>query len=233
MGLLITDHNVRETLEITDRAYIMHEGRILVDGDSEEIADDPVARKFYLGERFPAVTLLGRYILRELAGPLFFGILAFTGLFFSVDLVQMVRMAAEYGAPWRCRCQLIALRLPQIVVYTFPMAVLLAALLTLSRLSANSEIVAMQAGTVSFYRIVAPVIAVGPAGQPASAWRWKSGSCPRPTTSTAASSPRTSRAVNCPPVTRNVILKEYQGGLLRGFLIRLPLRRRRPASCTT
>lgn len=52
LGLLITDHNVRETLEITDRAYIMHEGRILVDGDSRKIADDPVARKFYLGERF-------------------------------------------------------------------------------------------------------------------------------------------------------------------------------------
>ena len=52
LGLLITDHNVRETLEITDRAYIMHEGRILVDGDSKEIAENPVARKFYLGERF-------------------------------------------------------------------------------------------------------------------------------------------------------------------------------------
>lgn len=52
LGLLITDHNVRETLEITDRAYIMHDGRILVEGDSRQIAEDPVARKFYLGERF-------------------------------------------------------------------------------------------------------------------------------------------------------------------------------------
>jgi len=52
LGLLITDHNVRETLAITDRAYIMHEGRILVEGDSKDIANDPVARKFYLGERF-------------------------------------------------------------------------------------------------------------------------------------------------------------------------------------
>src|SRR5690606_42160750 len=70
-------------------------------------------------------------------------------------------MAAEYGAPGAVIVKLILLRLPEIVVYTFPMAVLLAALLTLSRLSANSEIVAMQAGAVSFYRIVAPVIAVG------------------------------------------------------------------------
>lgn len=52
LGVLVTDHNVRETLAITDRAYIMHEGRILVDGDSDFIASDPVARKFYLGERF-------------------------------------------------------------------------------------------------------------------------------------------------------------------------------------
>lgn len=52
LGVLVTDHNVRETLAITDRAYIMHEGRILVSGDSDTIASDPVARKFYLGERF-------------------------------------------------------------------------------------------------------------------------------------------------------------------------------------
>lgn len=52
LGILITDHSVRETLSITDRAYIMHQGKILVAGDSRAIADDPVARKFYLGERF-------------------------------------------------------------------------------------------------------------------------------------------------------------------------------------
>ncbi|HHV93737.1 MAG TPA: LPS export ABC transporter ATP-binding protein [Firmicutes bacterium] len=52
LGILITDHNVRETLSITDRAYIMHEGKILVSGSSEEIANDETARKFYLGERF-------------------------------------------------------------------------------------------------------------------------------------------------------------------------------------
>ncbi|MCL4517124.1 MAG: LPS export ABC transporter ATP-binding protein [Firmicutes bacterium] len=52
LGVLITDHSVRETLTITDRAYIMHQGKILVSGESRLIADDPVARKFYLGERF-------------------------------------------------------------------------------------------------------------------------------------------------------------------------------------
>jgi lipopolysaccharide export system ATP-binding protein len=52
LGLLITDHNVRETLSITDRSYIMSEGRILVSGNSEDLANDPVAREAYLGERF-------------------------------------------------------------------------------------------------------------------------------------------------------------------------------------
>lgn len=52
IGVLITDHNVRETLRITDRAYIMHEGRILLQGTAEELANDARAREIYLGERF-------------------------------------------------------------------------------------------------------------------------------------------------------------------------------------
>ncbi len=52
LGLLITDHNVRETLAITDRAYIMAEGRILISGTAAHLASDPEARRIYLGERF-------------------------------------------------------------------------------------------------------------------------------------------------------------------------------------
>jgi lipopolysaccharide export system ATP-binding protein len=52
LGVLITDHNVRETLRITDRAYIMYEGRILLQGSAEQLANDPKARQIYLGERF-------------------------------------------------------------------------------------------------------------------------------------------------------------------------------------
>ena len=52
LGVLITDHSVRETLSITDRAYIMHEGKILLSGSSEEIAENEQARKFYLGDKF-------------------------------------------------------------------------------------------------------------------------------------------------------------------------------------
>ena len=52
LGILITDHNVRETLAITDRAYIMCDGDILKEGTSEFLANDPEARKIYLGEKF-------------------------------------------------------------------------------------------------------------------------------------------------------------------------------------
>ncbi|NQT32867.1 MAG: LPS export ABC transporter ATP-binding protein [Candidatus Omnitrophica bacterium] len=52
LGILLTDHNVRETLTITDRAYIMYEGRILIAGEKETLINDPKARKIYLGERF-------------------------------------------------------------------------------------------------------------------------------------------------------------------------------------
>ncbi|MBI5837251.1 MAG: LPS export ABC transporter ATP-binding protein [Candidatus Eisenbacteria bacterium] len=52
IGILITDHNVREMLSTTDRAYLLFEGKIRVQGTSRELADDPWARKVYLGERF-------------------------------------------------------------------------------------------------------------------------------------------------------------------------------------
>lgn len=52
IGVLITDHNVRETLAICDRSYIIREGKILVHGDATTIASSPLARKHYLGERF-------------------------------------------------------------------------------------------------------------------------------------------------------------------------------------
>jgi lipopolysaccharide export system ATP-binding protein len=52
LGILITDHNVRETLSITDRAYIISDGEILKSGTAEFLASDPEARKIYLGEKF-------------------------------------------------------------------------------------------------------------------------------------------------------------------------------------
>jgi lipopolysaccharide export system ATP-binding protein len=52
IGVLITDHNVDETLSITDRAYLLFEGKILKSGSPEELAADPVVRRVYLGKNF-------------------------------------------------------------------------------------------------------------------------------------------------------------------------------------
>jgi lipopolysaccharide export system ATP-binding protein len=52
LGVLLTDHNPRATLKITDRAYLIDAGKILVAGSSREVADSPIARKQYLGEDF-------------------------------------------------------------------------------------------------------------------------------------------------------------------------------------
>lgn len=52
MGILITDHNVRETLAITDRAYIMRDGQILANGSAEELYNNPLVRQYYLGDDF-------------------------------------------------------------------------------------------------------------------------------------------------------------------------------------
>ncbi len=52
IGILITDHNVRETLDVVDRAYIIAEGKVLTEGDSEHVINHPDVRRVYLGERF-------------------------------------------------------------------------------------------------------------------------------------------------------------------------------------
>ncbi len=52
LGIIITDHNVRETLDITDRAYLIYQGKLAISGQSEDIVNSPIARKFYLGENF-------------------------------------------------------------------------------------------------------------------------------------------------------------------------------------
>lgn len=52
LGILLTDHNVRETLSITDRAYLIAEGRILISGSADDLINDPQAREIYLGEKF-------------------------------------------------------------------------------------------------------------------------------------------------------------------------------------
>ncbi|MBT6506680.1 MAG: LPS export ABC transporter ATP-binding protein, partial [Marinovum sp.] len=52
IGVLITDHNVRETLELVDRAYILHDGKVLMSGKPEDVIDNENVRRVYLGDSF-------------------------------------------------------------------------------------------------------------------------------------------------------------------------------------
>ena len=52
LGIIITDHNVRETLAITDKAYLLHEGKVLLEGSAKDIIKNPMAQKYYLGNTF-------------------------------------------------------------------------------------------------------------------------------------------------------------------------------------
>ncbi|MBB3187125.1 LPS export ABC transporter ATP-binding protein [Microbacter margulisiae] len=64
IGILITDHNVDETLSITDRAYLLFEGKILFQGTAEELADNPVVREKYLGRDFELKRKKGAFVIK-------------------------------------------------------------------------------------------------------------------------------------------------------------------------
>lgn len=103
------------------------------------------------------MSLLFRYVVREMTGPFLFGLAAFTILFFSVEtLMGVARMVVESKAGMNVILEYLANRLPQVIVFTCPMAVLLAGLLAFGRLSGESELTAMKAAGISFLRIAFP-----------------------------------------------------------------------------
>lgn len=105
--------------------------------------------------------ILDRYILKELLGPFFFGIAVFASILVGTGpLFRIAQYISQYGASlWTC-VKLLAFSLPGIVALTFPMAMLLASLMSFGRLSSSSEIVAMKSGGLSFYRLATPVFLV-------------------------------------------------------------------------
>ena len=106
--------------------------------------------------------ILDRYLLRELAGPFVFGVVAFVLLFVSANILfQLTELVSELGISLWVATELFLLWLPEWVVLTFPLATLVAILITFGRLSGDSELVAMHAGGVSFRRLVVPVVAMG------------------------------------------------------------------------
>jgi lipopolysaccharide export system permease protein len=103
--------------------------------------------------------LIDRWLLKELVGPLLFGIAAFTAVSLSVGVVfELVRRIAESGLPIFAAIQVLLLRLPGFLVLAFPMATLMATLLAYSRLSGSSELTALRSLGVKTWRIVIPAL---------------------------------------------------------------------------
>ena len=160
--------------------------------------------------------ILDGYVAKEMLMPMLFGGCAFTSLFVGTDLLRLVTMAMDLGAPLATVGKLFVLRLPQIIVWTFPMAVLLAVLLALSRLSASSEIVAMKTGGLSFYRIAAPAFVIG---LMMTGLTLVINEAVVPVANAAYKVTQAEmRGQTLPRVTNNVILKRYKGNLLQWFL---------------
>jgi lipopolysaccharide export system permease protein len=107
------------------------------------------------------VKTLDRYMLQELGGPFVFGLAAFTLLFVAGNLLNIARLVSEEHASVFAAAKYFVYTLPSTLVLTFPMSMLLAVLLAMSRISGDSELTAIRAGGVSLYRIAAPYIAVG------------------------------------------------------------------------
>ncbi len=105
------------------------------------------------------IPVLDRYLSRELILPFLFGVGAFASIGLSVGTVfELVRQVAESGLSIAIALRVFLLRMPEFIVLAFPMSTLLATLMTYSRLSSDSEIIALRSVGVSVYRLVIPAL---------------------------------------------------------------------------
>lgn len=106
--------------------------------------------------------ILDKYVLKELLYPFIFAVAAFSSILIaSTMLFKVTEYITKYGAPMGTIGRFFIYNMAEIINYTFPMSMLLAALMVFGKLSGSSEIVAMKASGISYYRIVAPVLVVG------------------------------------------------------------------------
>lgn len=105
------------------------------------------------------LTLTDKYILKQLVETFLLGVVVFTSLMFASDqFLYLVKQISTYGIPFGVAMKTIILQLPYIVVYTIPMGILLATILTFNKLSTNSELTIMRACGISLTRLAMPVL---------------------------------------------------------------------------
>jgi lipopolysaccharide export system permease protein len=107
----------------------------------------------------PGLSVMDRYIAAELFGPFIFGVGAFTSVSLAIGtLFDLVRKVTDAGLPLSIAIQVLLLKMPEFISYAFPMSVLLSALMTYSRFSSDSELIALRSVGVSVYRLVMPAV---------------------------------------------------------------------------
>ncbi len=107
-------------------------------------------------------SLMDRYLVMQLIPPFLFGVGAFTSVVLTIDsLFELLRKVVESGVPITIAMEVFLLKLPYVMVYSFPMSTLLATLMTYSRLSSESELVALRGCGVSVYRMVLTAVFLG------------------------------------------------------------------------
>jgi lipopolysaccharide export system permease protein len=107
----------------------------------------------------PGISVMDRYIVTQLLMPFLFGVGAFSSIILAVgSLFDLVRQVAEAGLPLTIAIEVMALKLPQYVVYAFPMSILLSGMMTYGSFSASSEIIAFRSCGISVYRLILPAL---------------------------------------------------------------------------
>lgn len=107
----------------------------------------------------PRIPIMDRYISRELTFPFLFGVGAFSSIGISVGvLFELIRKVSEYGLPASLAFEVFLLSMPEFVVLAFPMSTLLATMMTYSRFSSDSELIALRGCGVSVKRIIVPAV---------------------------------------------------------------------------
>ncbi len=116
-------------------------------------------QSFYSINSLLPFTIMDRYLLSELLPPFLFGVGAFSSIGVTIDAVfDLIRKIVESGLPVGIAIQVFLLKMPYFIVLAFPMSTLLATLMTYSRLSSDSELIALRGCGVSVYRMVLPAI---------------------------------------------------------------------------
>jgi lipopolysaccharide export system permease protein len=107
----------------------------------------------------PGISVMDRYIFTQLLMPFLFGVGAFSSIVLAIGgLFDLVRQVAEAGLPIMVAVEVMALKMPLFVVYSFPMSLLLAGMMTYGRFSADSEMIAFRSCGISIYRLILPAV---------------------------------------------------------------------------